>query len=113
MRARLGSVLAILALGLAIAAAPAAAEDSPGEPVGGSLLGTRGVVVKPLPGAPALPRGLSAASWLVADADTGEVLAARAPHVRRLPASTLKVLTAVTLLPRLAPDELVRTSYDD
>src|SRR3954470_4198507 len=113
MRARLGSVLAILALGIAAAPAAAAAEDSPGEAVGGPLLGTRGVVVKPLPGAPALPRGLSAASWLGADADTGEVLAARAPHVRRLPASTLKVLTAVTLLPRLDPAQMVRTTYDD
>src|SRR3954454_20071753 len=112
MRARLGSVLAILALGIAAAPA-AAAEDSPGEAVGGPVLGTRGVVVKPLPGAPALPRGLSAASWLVADADTGEVLAARAPHVRRLPASTLKGLTAVTLLPRLDPAQMVRTTYDD
>src|SRR3954466_7594617 len=112
MRARLGSVLAIVTLGIAAAPA-AAAEGSPGEPVGGPSLGPRGVVVKPLPGAPALPRGLSASSWLVADADTGEVLAARAPHAQHLPASTLKVLTAVTLLPRLDPSTVVRASYDD
>jgi len=77
------------------------------------LLATRGVTLEPLPGAPALPRGLSASSWLVADADTGEVLAARAPHAQHLPASTLKVLTAVTLLPRLDPSTVVRASYDD
>jgi D-alanyl-D-alanine carboxypeptidase (penicillin-binding protein 5/6) len=77
------------------------------------MLGTRGVVVRALPGAPALPRGLSASSWLVADADTGQVLAARAPHARHLPASTLKVLTAITLLPRLNPQQMVRASYDD
>ena len=42
-------------------------------------------------------------SWLVADADTGAVLAAKAPHARFLPASTLKTLTALTLLPLLDP----------
>ena len=67
------------------------------------MLATTGVVVSPLPGAPALPTGLGMGSWLVADADTGDVLAAKAPHVRFLPASTLKTLTAVTLLPLLDP----------
>jgi serine-type D-Ala-D-Ala carboxypeptidase (penicillin-binding protein 5/6) len=97
---------------LAVLAAPASA-TSHNAPIGGPLLATRGVVAERLPGAPALPRGLSASSWLVADADTGEVLAARAPHAQHLPASTLKVLTAVTLLPRLDPSTLVRASYDD
>jgi D-alanyl-D-alanine carboxypeptidase (penicillin-binding protein 5/6) len=31
--------------------------------------------------------------------DTGQILAARAPHARYLPASTLKTLTALTLIP--------------
>src|SRR3954452_17574963 len=110
MRARFAVPLASALLALLAAPASAAARS---EPIGGPLLGTHGVVMQRLAGAPALPRGLTASSWLVADADTGEVLAARAPHVRHRPASTLKVLTAVTLLPRLAPDQLVRTSYDD
>jgi D-alanyl-D-alanine carboxypeptidase (penicillin-binding protein 5/6) len=38
---------------------------------------------------------------VVADADTGEVLGARDAHGRYLPASTLKTLTAVALLPDL------------
>ena len=80
-------------------ATPAAA--APRAPVGGPLLASQGVVESPLPGAPALPKGLTAGSWLVADADTGAVLAAKAPHQRFLPASTLKTLTAVTLLPLL------------
>ena len=42
-------------------------------------------------------------AWLVADLDTGEVLAAQDPHGRLRPASTLKMLTALTLLPRLDP----------
>src|SRR3954471_2766439 len=110
MRARFAVPLASALLALLAAPASAAARR---EPIGGPLLGTHGVVVQQLPGAPALPRGLSASSWLVADADTGEVLAARAPHAQHLPASTLKVLTAVTLLPRLDPSTLVRATYDD
>jgi D-alanyl-D-alanine carboxypeptidase (penicillin-binding protein 5/6) len=51
-------------------------------------------------GAPAVP-GVSAAGWVVADADTGEVLGARNAHGRFLPASTLKTLTAVSVLPTL------------
>src|SRR4051812_9575774 len=110
MRFRLAAVLVTVALPLL---APAASADSAAGVVGGPLLGGRGVVVEPLGDAPALPRGLSAASWLVADADTGVVLAARAAHVPRLPASTLKVLTALALLPRLDPATVVRATYDD
>ena len=110
MRARFAAVLVTATLPLLASPATAAVGDAP---VGGPMLGTHGVVVQTLPGAPNLPKGLSASSWLVADADTGEVLAARAPHARHLPASTLKVLTAVTLLPRLDPQQLVRASWDD
>lgn len=69
------------------------------ETVGGPLLASAGVVLPP--GAPALPAHLTASGWLVADLDSGAVLAARNPHGRYLPASTLKTLTALTLLPRL------------
>src|SRR3954466_5693728 len=110
MRARFAVPLASALLALLAAPASAAARS---EPIGGPLLGTHGVVMQRLAGAPALPRGLTAASWLVADADTGEVLAARAPHAQHLPASTLKVLTAVTLMPRLDPATVVRAGYDD
>jgi D-alanyl-D-alanine carboxypeptidase (penicillin-binding protein 5/6) len=110
MRARLLAAAAAFALATAVPASVAAA---PREAIGGPLLDARGIVVQPLPGAPALPRRLTAASWLVADADTGDVLAAKAPHVPHLPASTLKVLTAVTLLPRLDPSMVVRATYDD
>ena len=41
------------------------------------------------------------ASFVLADMDTGQILVARAPHARRLPASTLKTLTALTLIPLL------------
>jgi len=71
--------------------------------VGGGQLGEPGVVVDTAPGVPALPP-ITATSFVIADADSGEVLAAHNAHQRLAPASTLKTLTAVTLLPRLKPD---------
>ncbi|WP_425585912.1 D-alanyl-D-alanine carboxypeptidase family protein [Streptomyces thioluteus] len=68
--------------------------------VGGELLGRPGVQVRPEPGAPALPRSLSGDAWLVADAESGEVLAAKNAHWRLAPASTLKMLFADTVLPK-------------
>jgi D-alanyl-D-alanine carboxypeptidase (penicillin-binding protein 5/6) len=60
-----------------------------------------GVHVRPGRDAPLLPRDLSGLSWVVADAGTGEVLAAKDAHRQLPPASTLKALFAVTVLPRL------------
>ena len=70
------------------------------DPIGGAQLGAPGVIVNLGPGVPA-PPAMPGASFLVADMDTGQILAARAPHTPRLPASTLKTLTALTLIPRL------------
>ena len=44
---------------------------------------------------------------MIADASTGTVLAAKDAHGLYPPASTLKVLTAITMLPRLSPDATV------
>lgn len=52
------------------------------------------------PGAPALP-AIEAYSWLVADLSTGQILAAKNPHWKLAPASTLKMLFADTVLPKL------------
>jgi serine-type D-Ala-D-Ala carboxypeptidase (penicillin-binding protein 5/6) len=81
--------------------------------IGGPLLATGGVVVGS--GAPPLPPAseLPAASWMVANLTTGEVLAAKAPHERFLPASTLKTLTAATLIPRLNPNAYFKVNYHD
>jgi serine-type D-Ala-D-Ala carboxypeptidase (penicillin-binding protein 5/6) len=70
-----------------------------GVAVGGPRMGPTGIQVPA--GAPALPKDISARGWVLADLDTGEVLAARNAHGRYPPASTLKWLTAVTLLPQL------------
>ncbi|WP_398978764.1 D-alanyl-D-alanine carboxypeptidase family protein [Streptomyces sp. I05A-00742] len=68
--------------------------------VGGELLGRPGVQVRPEAGAPELPKDLSGDAWLVADAESGEVLAAKNAHWRLAPASTLKMLFADTVLPK-------------
>ncbi len=79
-----------------------------GSAVGGQRLLSRELVL-PLD-APPLPRQLSAQAWLLADLDTGDVLAARDPHGRYQPASIQKLLTTVTLVPRLAGDRVVTVS---
>jgi D-alanyl-D-alanine carboxypeptidase len=90
-----------------LAAAPTTAPS--GETVGGPRLASRGVIAGTAPGVPAPPK-IKAASYLVADADTGQVLAAKDPHGHYLPASTLKTLTALALVPKLDPNRLVRPS---
>ncbi|NUO41621.1 MAG: D-alanyl-D-alanine carboxypeptidase [Streptomyces sp.] len=78
--------------------------DAPGGPQASApqprLLYRSGIQVRPLPEAPRLP-DVSALSWVVADADSGEVLAAHDAHRRLPPASTLKTLFALTVLPLL------------
>ncbi len=78
--------------------------------VGGPLMASTGTVVnEPADGAAPLPN-VPAAAWVIANAGTGQVLAAKDPHGEYGPASTLKVLTAVTLIPLLNPNaEIVAT----
>ncbi|WP_079178432.1 D-alanyl-D-alanine carboxypeptidase family protein [Streptomyces mangrovisoli] len=65
-----------------------------------SLLERHGTQVRRHDGAPSVP-DVSALSWLVADADSGDVLAASEAHRQLPPASTLKTLFALTVLPGL------------
>ena len=67
------------------------------------------MVSYPSRSAPRLP-GVAASAFVVADASTGQVLAAKDPHGWYRPASTLKMLTAVTLIPLLNPDATVVAS---
>jgi serine-type D-Ala-D-Ala carboxypeptidase (penicillin-binding protein 5/6) len=78
--------------------------------VGGPQLAGTGVVVNyPAAHAVRLP-SVPASAYVIADAGTGQVLAAKDPHGEFPPASTLKVLTAITLLPRLNPDAMITAS---
>jgi serine-type D-Ala-D-Ala carboxypeptidase (penicillin-binding protein 5/6) len=93
------------------AAPPAAAVPAvPRQDVGGADLASPGIVVHyPAAGAVPLPQ-VPASAYVIADANTGQVLAADDAHGLFAPASTLKVLTAITLIPRLSPDATVVAS---
>jgi serine-type D-Ala-D-Ala carboxypeptidase (penicillin-binding protein 5/6) len=82
---------------------PSSVPTTPADgPIGGPEMGSTGIVVTGGAGVPPVP-DITASSWVIADADTGEILAAKDPHGLYRPASTLKTLTAVTLIPRLDP----------
>jgi D-alanyl-D-alanine carboxypeptidase (penicillin-binding protein 5/6) len=99
-----------LALTPGLPSAPPAPNLPTGGPIGGPLLGQTGVIVDPAAGgAP----NVSAPSWVIADATTGKILAARDPHGRARPASTQKVLLALSLLPRLDPNGAYTADHDD
>ena len=108
MRTVLAAVGAMLAAA-AIAAPAAAASPSPAA-IGGAQLAGHGVLVNyPSGSVPRLPK-VKASAWVIADAGTGQVLAAKDPHGRYRPASTLKVLTAISLIPVLNPNAMVVAS---
>nr|WP_086565111.1 DUF5136 domain-containing protein [Streptomyces africanus] len=81
-------------------ASPSATPPASMSTVGGARLGQPGTQVNLASGVPVLPKDVSARSWIVADAESGDVLAAHNAHWRLAPASTLKMLFADTLLPK-------------
>jgi len=95
---RLIAAVALAAVGV-LAAAPAHAET-----VGGAQLSTAKRTVNPTESTDPLP-DIWAATWVLADAETGAVLAHKGAHVQRAPASTLKTLTALTVLPQTDPGQ--------
>ncbi|MFE7804852.1 serine hydrolase [Streptomyces sp. NPDC057430] len=100
---------AALLLVLPVPAATASTVTEPTPPVERFIDPARlyrsGTQIQALRGGPDAPDDVSALSWVVADASTGEVLAARNAHRRLPPASTLKTLFAVTALPRMDQEE--------
>ncbi|MET9546681.1 D-alanyl-D-alanine carboxypeptidase [Streptomyces sp. NPDC006627] len=106
------------------ATAPAFADGKPGDDdqpkppasmstVGGALLGKPGTQVKLKADAPVLPKDLTARSWIVSDAESGEVLAAHNAHWRLPPASTLKMLFADTVLPKFPKTQKHKVAPSD
>jgi serine-type D-Ala-D-Ala carboxypeptidase (penicillin-binding protein 5/6) len=83
----------------------------PLKPVGGEAMGNCGIVTAP--DAPPVPGDVSAESWLVADIDTGDVIAARDPHGRHRPASVIKVLTAMQSINELPLNKMVAGTTGD
>ena len=111
-RIRSRAILAGVLLAVLVGAAPASSASPPpvAPVIGGPQLASRGVVVNyPSRSVPRLP-DVQASAFVIADAGTGQVLAARDPHGWYRPASTLKVLTAVALIPLLNPDAMVVAS---
>ena len=100
---RLLALLPATLLALSLGATPAGADE---HPVAGS-----GLTVAP--GAPPLPAKQTAAAFLVADMDSGEILAAKDAHRKMLPASTMKVLTGLALIPRIDKNAKVVPTWDD
>ncbi|WP_331595248.1 D-alanyl-D-alanine carboxypeptidase family protein [Streptomyces sp. CA-210063] len=86
-------------------ASPSATPPASMSTVGGELLGEPGTQAVLGSNAPVLPKDISARSWIVADAQSGDVLAAHNAHWRLAPASTLKMLFADTLLPKFNKNE--------
>lgn len=109
----LAALLAVtgLAAGMALAPVlPASASARGPQTIGGPQLAGHGLVVNS-PATIAKPLlKVKASAFVVADAGTGQVLAAKDPHGWYLPASTLKVLTAITLMPVLNPNATVVTT---
>lgn len=83
----------------------------PASPVGGDALRGCGVIVAA--DTPPVPQDVSAEAWLVADLDTGEVIAARDPHGRHRPASIIKALTAMAAINELPLNRMIEGTQDD
>ncbi|WP_242606876.1 D-alanyl-D-alanine carboxypeptidase family protein [Protofrankia symbiont of Coriaria ruscifolia] len=103
-----GWLIAAVPTSKPVAVTAVATPVSPPDTLGGPALADHGVAVSPQALAP--PPEIAAAAWLVADADSGAVLAARDAHGQYLPASTLKILTALAVLPHLSPAQEVTIS---
>lgn len=91
--------------------APPAPLPVPATPLGGEKLSGCGTITAP--GTPPLPNDISAEAWLVADLDTGDVIAAKDPHGRHRPASIIKVLVAMQAIKDLPIHKVVAGTADD
>ncbi len=83
----------------------------PAKPAGGEALASCGIVTAP--DTPPLPGDISAEAWLVADLDSGAVIAAKDPHGRHRPASVIKVLVAMASINALDLNKPVIGTADD
>lgn len=90
---------------------PPAPLPVPAKPMGGEALSGCGVITAP--GTPPVPGDVSAEAWLVADLDTGDVIAAKDPHGRHRPASVIKVLVAMQAIRDLPLHKVVPGTEED
>ncbi|GAB7071782.1 D-alanyl-D-alanine carboxypeptidase [Mycobacterium hodleri] len=90
---------------------PPAPLPVPAKPLGGDALSGCGIITAP--GTPPVPDDVSAEAWVVADLDSGDIVAARDPHGRHRPASIIKVLVATQALRELPINKQVIGTSDD
>src|SRR5436190_4731142 len=90
---------------------PPAPLPVPAKPLGGDALSGCGIITAA--GTPPVPADVSAEAWVVADLDTGDIIAARDPHGRHRPASIIKVLVALQALRELPIHKVVAGTQDD
>jgi D-alanyl-D-alanine carboxypeptidase (penicillin-binding protein 5/6) len=83
----------------------------PDSPIGGEAMSNCGIVTAP--GMPPLPEDVTAEAWLLADLDTGDIIAARDPHGRHRPASIIKVLVAMQAIRELPIHKVIAGTQDD
>lgn len=96
---------------------PAAATATDSAPLASSSAGSdsqnNGVEFSATPDSSVRPPLVLASSWIVADAETGEILASKDPDRQLPPASTLKMLTAVSLIDRIEGDSTFAPTLQD
>lgn len=90
---------------------PPAPLPVPAKPIGGDMLGRCDVITAD--GTGPVPNDISAESWLIADLNTGNVVAAKDPHARHRPASVIKVLVAMDAINNLNLNQSVIGTQDD
>ncbi|HEX2284914.1 MAG TPA: D-alanyl-D-alanine carboxypeptidase, partial [Mycobacterium sp.] len=90
---------------------PPAPLPVPAKPLGGDALAGCGVITAP--DTPPLPNDISAEAWLLADLDSGDVIAAKDPHGRHRPASVIKVLVAMQAIKELPIHKVVAGTAAD
>jgi D-alanyl-D-alanine carboxypeptidase (penicillin-binding protein 5/6) len=91
--------------------APPQALAVPDKPVGGPRMAECSLVQPE--GAATPPATISSASWVLADLDSGAVLAARDPHARHRPASLMKTLLAIVVARELKMDTVIVGTQED
>ena len=59
------------------------------------------------------PPAVTAATWIISDLASGDVLAAKDPHARERPASLIKVLLSIVVIRELRPDQVITGTQED
>jgi len=90
---------------------PLPAHDPAQPVVGGDRLASKGLVVPadPLP----IPKKITAKSWIIADLDSGDVIAACGAHEYGAPASVQKLLLVATVIDHLDPKQVIKVTAAD